>query len=73
MRKTKMPGRAGTSHRAGQIERRSKMPTSYLIKKPTKRQWRQFIVECIEFVIAVGIVAAVIWLAGVLLKACGVM
>lgn len=40
---------------------------------PTRRQWRRFVVAAIEAGIGFAWVAGTIWLAAVLLKACGVM
>ena len=77
MRKTKMPGRAGT--RAGQDknERRSKMSEKYSITWPSRRQWRRFVVAAIEDVIGLiagaGFVALVIWIAALLCKPWGVL
>ena len=49
------------------------MSKSYFITWPTRRQWRDAVVWLIEAIIGVGLVAGTIWLAGVLLKACGVL
>ena len=77
MRKTKMPGRGGDASRAGHIERRSKMSEKYCITWPTRRQWRRFVVAAIEDVIGLiagaAFVAAVIWIASLLLKLWGVL
>ena len=73
MRKTKMPGRGGDASRAGHNERSSKMSEKYCITWPTRRQWRRAVVWLIEAAIGTGFVAGTIWLAAVLLKACGVL
>lgn len=78
MRKTKMPGRAGT--RAGQDKMKgesNKMSKKYCITWPSRRQWRRFVVAAIEDVIGLiagaAFVAAVIWIASLLLKLWGVL
>lgn len=74
MKKTKMPGRAGTRSGRDKMKGESnKMSNNHFITWPSRRQWRDAVVWLIEAVIGTGFVAGVIWLAGVLLKACGVL
>lgn len=75
MKTKRKPGSAGThtGQRTKRKEYDSMLSKAQYNTWPTRRQWRTFVVGCIEGLIGFGVVAGTIFLASVLLKACGVI